>query len=190
MKILLFSFTGRIDDGNCSRFIKFINNELIDKNIKCSVLNARELNINPCKNCNYECFYKDGTCPINDDVLNIYRDIMKNDVVIMVIPVYSGAPPSMYFSFRERSQAFFKTDKIYEDFKNIKKGYIVIGNKESGGLQALDILLSEKKSDDEVIKSILIQSNEYGQKSIEGNLIKFTKVKIDIKKFLDELIYA
>ena len=76
MKILLFSFTGRIDDGNCSRFIKFINNELIDKNIKCSVLNARELNINPCKNCNYECFYKDGTCPINDDVLNIYRDMM------------------------------------------------------------------------------------------------------------------
>lgn len=187
MNILLVSFSGRKESGNCIKILEFIKNTLSEKNIDCSLLNIVDLKINPCLGCNYECFNKELDCPIEDDVKYAYNQIASSDLVIMCVPVYSSAPPSVYFAWRERSQCYFRTDDLFADYEKVKKLYIVIGKKISGGNETIDILLNDDKNAtrDDVL---LLQSNEFGQKAIEGNLIKCNEVKNRINVFLEKIL--
>ncbi|MDU1348758.1 flavodoxin family protein [Clostridium butanoliproducens] len=183
MRALLLSFSGRKDPGNCIKILEFIKREIAAKYMDSFLLNITELKISPCLRCNYECFNKDLGCMINDDVEYVYKEILSSDILIMCVPVYSSAPPSIYFSLRERGQSFFKTDELFMKYANVKKLYIIIGKKISGGMETIEILLNDDKNatDDDVL---LLESNEFGQKSIEGNLINCDEVKNRVRDFL------
>ena len=67
MKKLLFSFSAR-KDGNCDEIARHLAKEE-DK-----IIYFRDLNINSCSNCDYECF--DNCCKYrNDDIYNLLDDI-------------------------------------------------------------------------------------------------------------------
>ncbi|MBD8045926.1 MAG: hypothetical protein KID00_01670 [Clostridium argentinense] len=105
----------------------------------------------------------------------------------MCIPVYSAAPPSTYFSLRERCQGIFKDDDMFNCYTNVKKLYIIIGNKISGASETIDILLKDDRKA-AMNNLLLLESSKFGQKSIEGNLINCNEVKNKIKTFLTENI--
>jgi hypothetical protein len=58
----------------------------------------------------------------------------------MIIPVYSAAPPALYFAWRERSQSIFLTEEICQKFDRVKKAFIIIGNKDAGADGAVTII--------------------------------------------------
>lgn len=185
MNILLLSFSGR-DNGNCNGILKFITHHYDKHSV--SSINIKNLNIHGCFNCNYQCFNSSLLCPyINDDIELIYNKIINSDLTIFLVPTYSEAPPSLYFAFRERSQCVFKSDTFYKIYTDVKKAFIVLGNKTSGGLDTVNILLNEEKK--YTYESVLLlESHNYNQSSIKCELIKCKTVQNEIINFIDSLI--
>lgn len=180
MKALLVSFSGRKNPGNCIKTLEFVADVLENKYVETSFMRILDYDIKPCFDCLYECFDPEEICPVSDDVEDIYRVIADQDMIFLSLPVYSGAPCSKYFAFRERSQSIFHDSKLFENFDNVIKNYIVIGNQEAGGKQAVEFITSEMKTKDNYI---LLQSHDYDQSSISGRLIVNQEVKKRLKKF-------
>lgn len=184
MKIGLFNFSGRTSQGNCSKISNHIDLKLKEKDIITSRLDITTLNIQPCCRCNYECFA--SSCPVDDDLEKAYNFIIENEIVFFVLPVYSSAPPATYFAWRERSQAFFVNDEIYEKYRNVPKAYIVIGNVDAGGENAIRII--EEGDDSRNIEFLLLQSHKYGLSSTSGKLIEVDEVIEEIDLLINKLI--
>ncbi len=188
MKTLLISFSGRKEPGNCSKILDYLNSFLTEKNADVTKLEMVNLQISPCFGCKYECFDTILSCPMEDDLQEVYAKIMDSDLVIMAIPVYSAAPPAIYFAWRERSQGIFKTYEAYEAYKKVKKGYIIIGNEDAGGRDAIDLISKEDNNIKEGENLLLLQNHKYGLNSIKGELLKKSEVKLDLQKFLLKLL--
>lgn len=165
---------------------RYIYQLLSERKIKSSVINAVNLKISSCSGCNYECFAKDPFCPVDDDIPYLYGEILKHDLVFLIIPVYSAAPCSMYFAWRERSQVVFCNSGKYEQYEQVKKRYILIGNEDAGGREAVRAILTEAKERD----ILLIQSHQYSQNSIAGRLIEIEEVKKKVRDFLEKSLLS
>ncbi len=178
MSVLLISFSGREEPGNCVGVLEYISDRLDEDEVDNSLIEITDYEIQSCYHCSYECF--SSRCPKNDDVVELYEEIMKYDSVIFAVPVYSGAPCSKYFAFRERSQCVFD-GKSYERYKDVDKNYIIVGNEEAGGGDAVNIV---EMLEDDLDEIFLLQSHKYGENSISGNIIELEDVREDLDKFL------
>ena len=144
-----------------------------------------DLDLGPCTGCNYECFDQYSHCPIQDDTATVYEKILESDLVIIAVPTYSSAPPASYFAWRERSQGIFTHNDQYENFEKVVKGYIVFGNEEAGGREVVNFL---QQDSEKPLEYLMLQSHEYDQSSIEGNLVEITEVREKLLTFTKELI--
>lgn len=112
---LIISFSAR-KDGNCDSIASFVSSAS-DKTVY-----MREQNIHPCANCDYECFH--AQCKYReDDVYDLYANMLRYDKVVLIVPMYCGNPCSLYFSFHERCQDYFMHNDTYDEI--IKRLYII-----------------------------------------------------------------
>ncbi len=96
---LIISFSGR-QNGNSDEIAKYISRDE-DK-----IVYFRTLNVNGCKNCDYECF--NDYCKYHDDeIYNLYAEMINYQKVVLIVPMYCGNPSSLYFIFNERCQDYF-----------------------------------------------------------------------------------
>jgi len=65
----------------------------------------RELKISPCLEI-YHCF-KDGTCPIKDDMLPLYDKLLAADVVALASPIFFYGVSAQAKAFIDRTQALW-----------------------------------------------------------------------------------
>jgi NAD(P)H-dependent FMN reductase len=68
-------------------------------------LALRELKISPCQEI-YHCF-KDGTCPIKDDMVPLYDKLIKADVVVLATPIFFYSVSAQAKAFIDRTQALW-----------------------------------------------------------------------------------
>ncbi len=68
-------------------------------------LALRELKITPCLEI-YHCF-KDGTCPIKDDMLPLYDKLLAADVVALASPIFFYGVSAQAKAFIDRTQALW-----------------------------------------------------------------------------------
>ncbi len=68
-------------------------------------LALRELKITPCLEI-YHCF-KDGTCPIKDDMLPLYEKLLEADVVALASPIFFYGVSAQAKAFIDRTQALW-----------------------------------------------------------------------------------
>jgi multimeric flavodoxin WrbA len=68
-------------------------------------LALRELKISPCLEI-YHCF-KDGTCPIKDDMLPLYDKLLEADVVVLASPIFFYSVTAQAKAFIDRTQALW-----------------------------------------------------------------------------------
>ena len=112
---LMISFSGR-GNGNCDQIAKFAASQ------EDRIVRFRDLNVHPCSGCSYECF--SGECKYrDDDVYNLYEQMLSYDKVILVVPMYCGNPSSLYFIFNERCQDYFMHNETYDEI--VKRLYII-----------------------------------------------------------------
>lgn len=119
---IIVSFSAR-KDGNCDTIARYISSE---NDLR---FNMRELDLQPCANCNYECMTE--KCIYNDEIYSLLEKCSCADKVFFIVPMYCGNPSALYFILNERSQDFFmRNESLYEEFT--KKLYIigVYGNKQ------------------------------------------------------------
>lgn len=75
----------------------------------------RDLKISPCLEI-YHCF-KDGTCPIKDDMLPLYDKLLQADVVVLASPVFFYSVTAQAKAFIDRCQALWaRRYVIKQDF--------------------------------------------------------------------------
>ncbi len=185
MKALLLSFSGRKTMGNCLGTLDHISDILDEEGVDSHLIEMNDHNIAPCSECKYQCFDPDKDCPKSDDISDIYGEIVDHDLVFISVPIYSGAPCSKYFAFRERSQSVFHDVRLYNRFERVSKYYIVIGNEESGGKETVDLLSSDLKKHEEII---LLQSHNYSQSSISGRIIENDGAKELLDSFVKDAL--
>jgi len=75
----------------------------------------REVKISPCMEI-YHCF-KDGTCPIKDDMLPLYDKLLEADVVALASPIFFYSVSAQAKAFIDRTQALWaRRYVIKQDF--------------------------------------------------------------------------
>ncbi|QSX06480.1 flavodoxin family protein [Sedimentibacter sp. zth1] len=180
MKIVIVNFSGKLKNGNGEKISLYIK-KLLCKN-EVQIINFKQLNINSCNMCNYECFEKMSSCRyIDDDIKFVYDSLINADYNIYIIPIYSDYPCSNYFAFRERSQCYFD-EVIYNKYSVIRKSFIIIGN--SGFENTYNIVHNDYK-DINRDSFLQLSSNKYSTKSINGDLITFDGIKLEISNFIN-----
>ncbi len=187
MKALGITFSAR-KEGNCLRTMIYCLKKLKKAGFELEALNAHSLNINPCSNCNYECFSETGTeCPIQDDVKMIYDKIKEAEIILFAIPNYSGHPSGLYRAWFERGNMISKKD--YEkDILAKRKGYIVISNLISNGDQVVHEILTEFYNMDNKPAIVMLQPGEFGNDSINCNLIDHPEARGQLDRFMDRIL--
>lgn len=105
-KRLIISFSGR-KNGNCDQIAAYLATEP-DR-----VVHFADLKAHACSDCDYPCFR--GSCPNRGDgVYELYAAMPQYDQIILIVPIYCGNPPSLYFLFNERGQDYFSHNDTYE----------------------------------------------------------------------------
>jgi len=169
--------------GNCLNSTEYVLTKLKEQGFETGVINVYDYEIRPCSHCNYECFARelrgqDEDCPIQDDVPKIYSIMKEADVIVVAVPTYHGKAASLYCAFEERTQ------RISRDFEELQNtilnkiiALIVIGNTTAGGDLAYHTVISDYRDCKYPLSSVLLQSREYGQRSIYGTLLEDEKVR-------------
>jgi multimeric flavodoxin WrbA len=186
MRICLLSFSGREEPGNCYKSLEYIRQGLKSEAVGSTLLSVNDYKITGCSNCAYECLHsRSSHCPKEDDVGFLYRTIANHDLAIFAVPVYSGAPCSLYFAFNERSQSVFDDSALYERYAKVVKNYIVVGNEDAGGTEALNMVLAMEQNMGQVL---LLQSHLYGENSVSGRLIEIPEARVNLKRFVEKIL--
>ncbi len=186
MKILGITFSAR-KEGNCLRCIKYCLDKFKEHGFEAEIVDAYDVEISPCSHCNYECF-SSKKCPIEDNVLEIYKKCGVADILIFTIPTYGGHLSSIYFAFAERSQAIFKSFGECAERLLKKINFIIIGNLSAGGDMALHEALYNFVNLDFWPETLLFPAREYGRSSINGDLIEVPEVKRRLDRFVEIIL--
>jgi len=145
MHIVAFICSAR-KRGNCHDLVSFMVNKLRAKGINAEIINAYDCKITPCSHCDYECFKVPKSCPIHDDVPEIWRRLKEADGVILAIPTYYGMPPALFKSLIERAQGIL--DWITVEFRDLEsvwkeKVVVVLVVSNGGGRNVLRTVLQQ-----------------------------------------------
>jgi len=182
MRILGIAFSAR-KEGNCLSCIKYCLDKFGEKGYEIELLNVYDFEIKPCSRCQYECFNKNPSCPIDDDIPKIYKKLEEANIVLFGVPNYGGHISGLYRAFSERMQVL-NAEQIERDFLSKPKGFIIIGNLSAGG----DMVLHEVMCDFHNLKiwpeAVLLSAREYGRNSLKGDLLE----SLDVTRRLDRLV--
>ena len=100
---LYISFSARSNE-NSEQIIKYMMNELDE------IICFKDLFINLCNKCNYECLNNNNCKYRYDDIYNLLDISLKYNKIVFVVPMYSGNPSSLYFTLLERMQDYFNNN--------------------------------------------------------------------------------
>ena len=100
---LYISFSAR-SNGNSENIIKYMMED------NDSFISFKDLFINSCNKCNYECMSINKCKYRHDDIYNLLDVSIKYNKIVFVVPMYCGNPPSLYFTIMERMQDYFNNN--------------------------------------------------------------------------------
>ena len=87
MKITIINGSPR-KNGNCSVLLEEVKRAAEDNNTDVVHYNINELNIGPCKGCDY-CVSR-GHCKFDDDAIEILENLETSDLLVFASPIYYG----------------------------------------------------------------------------------------------------
>ena len=100
---LYISFSAR-SNGNSENIVKYMMND------NDTFISFKDLFINSCNKCNYECM-KVNKCKYRyDDIYNLLDVSISYNKIVFVVPMYCGNPSSLYFTLMERMQDYFNNN--------------------------------------------------------------------------------
>ncbi len=186
--LLCISFSAR-RNGNCENLLKYTYSLLKDNVNSYEYLNITDYKIEPCSNCEYECFSEiltsnETACPKNDDLSKIYKKCNVHDIILFGIPCYGNHCPGIYRSFHERALTQFTSGAEYTVFKK-KVNIILIANLPGGDNALHEVCIDFLEGRPEVIQ---FPAREYGMLSLKGDLIESDIVKDRLKGFSNMII--
>lgn len=98
--------------GNADRLIEKVLEGAESKGATTEKIRINDLKIAPCQEC--EKINNDGTCAVLDDFQEVFKKIMKADVVVLASPIFFGSLSAQTKSLIDRFQCYWY-------YKNILK---------------------------------------------------------------------
>ena len=96
------------------------------------LLALREHKISPCLEI-YHCF-KNGTCPIKDDMLPLYDKLLEADVVVLATPIFFYSVSAQAKAFIDRTQALWaRRYVIKQDFPGPERQGVLLATAATHG---------------------------------------------------------
>lgn len=176
---IIVSFSGR-KNGNSDTIAKYISKQNDE------IIYMRELSIQPCANCEYECFK--GNCIYkNDGIYALFDKFSKADKVFFIVPMYCGNPAALYFILNERSQYYFKCNE--ENYNNfIQRLYVIGVYGNSNDTPDFEQLFINNYGFSDSKKHILgLKRHKYGQK-MKDFLLDENEVREKLNRFISNPI--
>lgn len=181
MKITIVNFSSR-RDGNCLSIANLIQNQY--SNDRVVLYNFKDLKIQGCGKCNYECLKEVNCCPVYDDINKIYESILNADKAIFIIPNYCDYPCSNFFVFNERSCGFFKqSDELMKEYAQKEKKFIVISNSKTKSF--IDILKYQLFDQEPDI--LFLSAKKFNKKSLDGTLMEDEQAQNLVNNFISDI---
>lgn len=134
MKVLAINGSPRLK-GNTTQLIEMVFNAIKGENekIETELIQLAGKKINTCQSC-YRCFNnKNDKCAQNDDLNDIYAEMVKADAIILGSPVYFGDVSGIMRCLIERAGLVGMANK--GKFRR-KIGAAIIAKRRQGGSQA------------------------------------------------------
>ncbi len=122
--------------GNSEIAIKEIVNNFPEK-VNFELINITKFNIKPCKAC-YKCLFGDGTCPIDDDFMEVFNKVKEADGLIIAVPTYFLGPNSSFKVFVDR---FLISYKYFDKISEKPTILLTLAGVENGGEGYTDLAL-------------------------------------------------
>ena len=101
---LYISFSAR-SNGNSENIVKYMMND------NDTFISFKDLFINSCNKCNYECMTINKCKYRHDDIYNLLDVSISYNKIVFVVPMYCGNPSSLYFTLMERMQDYFNSNE-------------------------------------------------------------------------------
>ena len=180
--ITILSFSGR-PDGNSIRAANTIADAVGKDNTQ--IIDFSAVNVEPCHHCHCDCFLPEGKCPVNDDVVDIYKKIMESEQVFFVLANYCGYPNAKYFAFNERSSSYFlRNRELLAKYLAVPKKFIVISNSNQ---EKFTELMQYQVSNGTTPEILFLSSGKFKVSSFAGNLMDVPEAKSLVTTFAQAL---
>lgn len=172
----IVSFSSR-KDGNCNKIRRFIQENITNS----SGYSFSDFKIEPCGNCEYECFRNRLSCPHTQDMENkLLEAICRSEKAYFIVPNYCDYPCGNFFIFNERSNCFFQgREDLLEQYLRVPKEFIVVSNTgQENFLQAFAQHVTGQP------KVLFLSARAFGKRSIDGDLLPSEAVEQVIQQWL------
>lgn len=103
-----------VEDGNTASFLEVVAGSLKEPGMRVNIINVARLNITDCLHCNF-CVTeqtKEKICALEDDMEEIYPQVLKADVLVFASPVYLMRLSGYLARFMDRLRALLH-GKVY-----------------------------------------------------------------------------
>jgi len=98
-------------DGNTNYLINQIAEKYIKLNQQKTIIEVYEKDIHPCDDCR-RCKAGDYSCPVNDDMKNIYPVLNNSGVIVFGSPVYWSGVTGPMKNFIDRLRPYYGNKKL------------------------------------------------------------------------------
>ncbi|MEN6470602.1 MAG: hypothetical protein ABFC62_03955 [Clostridiaceae bacterium] len=182
MKAVIMSFSLR-DGGNCEGILSCVHEVLKGM---ADVVSFERPRITPCGGCGYRCFGEPG-CPYDaDDAQRMYEAVCQSELAVYIVPNYCDYPNACFFAFNERGQSFFQEhDERYDAYLRCKKLFLAVSNTEKENFERA---FSYHVPPDEKPEILFLRAQQYGSRSIDGNLMEAPEAREAIARFVRKAV--
>ncbi len=175
-------------DGNTSILIEEFASCVKELGAEAEVINVSEKNISPCIGCRV--CEKEGVCPIEDDMQEVYRKLFKADLVVIGTPIFFYGPTAQLKALIDRAQLFWSRRyvfKLSDPGRLWRKGFMITLGATKGRNLFEGVNLIAKYFFDAIGAEY---TGYLGYRKIEekGDILKHKSAIFDIRRKAEELV--
>lgn len=181
--IAILSFSAR-PNGNCAAIAQQLCS--LHPGEETAVYPVGQLELSPCRACQYQCFVNPTDCPhIHDDLLGLYQQVLQSDLVYFILPNYAGSPPALYYAFNERSQCVFQgNEPLLNAYLAIPKRFIFVSNHPG---TAFDELPMYHIGENAAAATLYLAPRRYSPSSTDATMMDFPAAQAELAQFVTSL---
>ena len=174
--------------GNTDFLLSSFMNEVENAGVRTHVIEVAKKNIMPCME--YSVCEKKGTCPINDDMNEIYSLFREADIIVLATPIFFYNAPAQTKALIDRSQTLWARKyrlKLTDPGYKTRKGFLLALGATKGNNLFEGIKLTTKYFFDATSASFE-GSLTYRKMEKRDDMEKHPSVAGDVKEAADNIL--
>lgn len=175
-------------NGNTDFLLSLFMKEIEKAGVRTHIVEVGKKNIMPCME--YSVCEKKGTCPIDDDMDEVYSLLREADIIVLATPIFFYSAPAQVKALIDRSQTLWARRhrlKLSDPGHKIKKGILLALGATKGNNLFEGVKLTAKYFFD-AISTSFEGSLTYRKIENKGDMEKHPTVVQDVKEAAENIL--